>query len=227
MLAGLVRGFSGFGSALIMSPALSLIYGPEVAVPTMSLIDLPAVAYLLPETLRHGKWGSLIPVGLAAVITVPMGAWLLVRLDGDIMRRAIGLVVIVFVVALSLGWRYRKAVRLPLKLGVGAASGFLGGSMGIPGRPVILFYLSGPEAARTARASIMGFFLFTSAVGLASYASFGLYTGDVLWRAVTLLPLYFGGVWIGSALFGKVSEVAFRRMAYLVLAGSLLLPCFG
>lgn len=221
-LAGLVRGFSGFGSALIMSPALSLLYGPEIAVPMMSLIDLPAVVYLLPEALRHGKWKSLISIGSAAVVTVPLGAWLLVHLDGETMRRAIGFVVMAFVVALSLGWRYRRVVPLPLELSVGAASGFLGGSMGISGPPIILFYLSGPEAARTARASIMGFFLFTSVIRLASYASFGLYTHNVLWRATILLPLYFGGVWIGSALFGRVSEAQFRRVAYVVLAGIAL-----
>ena len=38
-LAGLVRGFSGFGSALIYMPLISAIYGPRVAAPTLLLID--------------------------------------------------------------------------------------------------------------------------------------------------------------------------------------------
>lgn len=55
-VAGFVRGFSGFGSALIMSPALSLLFGPPAAIASMSLIDLPAVLYLLPQAWRHGEW---------------------------------------------------------------------------------------------------------------------------------------------------------------------------
>jgi uncharacterized membrane protein YfcA len=34
-LAGLVRGFSGFGSALVYMPLISAVYGPTVAAPTM------------------------------------------------------------------------------------------------------------------------------------------------------------------------------------------------
>ena len=39
-LAGLVRGFTGFGSALIYMPLVSAVYGPQVAAVTLLLIDI-------------------------------------------------------------------------------------------------------------------------------------------------------------------------------------------
>ena len=40
LLAGLVRGFSGFGSAMVLVPSYSLVFGPAVAIPIMSLVDV-------------------------------------------------------------------------------------------------------------------------------------------------------------------------------------------
>jgi len=151
------------------------------------------------------------------VVAVPVGAWLLVNLDPSVMNRVIGVVVLCFAGALEAGWRYRGSGSLALQTGVGAASGFLGGAIGIPGPPVILFYLSGPAGARTARASIMGFFMFTTGMTLGTYYVPGLYTATVVSSAVVLVPAYVLGVWAGSRLFGSVSERAFRVVALLLL----------
>ena len=44
LLAGLVRGFSGFGSAMILVPSCSRVFGPAVAIPIMSLVDVAGTA---------------------------------------------------------------------------------------------------------------------------------------------------------------------------------------
>ena len=218
VVAGIVRGFSGFGSALIMSPALSLLFGPPAAIATMTLMEVPTLLQLLPDAWRHGDRRSVVPLGVAAVTMVPVGAWLLVHLDALVMRRAIGVLVFVFAAVLAIGWRYRGTVPLPLTLGVGAISGLLSGAMGIAGPPIILFYLSGPANATVARGSMIGFFAFTTATALVTYGWYGLYTEDVLWRAAGLLPAFVSGIWLGRRLFGLVSEVAFRRAALALLA---------
>jgi uncharacterized protein len=217
-LAGVVRGFSGFGSALIMSPALSLLFGPPAAIATMTLMEVPTLLQLIPDAWRHGDRRSIIPLGLAAVTMVPAGAWLLVHLDELVMRRAIGVLVLGFAAVLGTGWRYRAKVPLSLTLGIGASSGLLSGAMGTPGPPIILFYLSGPADASVARGSMIGFFAFTTMTALVTYGWYGLYTEDVLWRAAILLPAFAGGIWLGRQLFGHASEVAFRRTALILLA---------
>jgi uncharacterized membrane protein YfcA len=217
-VAGIVRGFSGFGSAMIMAPALSLLFGPSAAIATMTLMEVPTLVQLLPDAWRHGDRRSVVTLGLAAMTMVPVGAWLLVHLDELVMRRAIGLLVLGFAAVLGLGWRYRGTLPLPVTLGVGASSGLLSGAMGTPGPPIIFFYLSGPANPTVARGSMIGFFAFTTTTALITYGSYGLYTEDVLWRAAGLLPAFASGIWLGRRLFGKVSEVAFRRATLALLA---------
>ena len=52
LLAGVVRGFSGFGSALILSPSLSALYGPEVAVPVALLLEFALAGPFVPPALH-------------------------------------------------------------------------------------------------------------------------------------------------------------------------------
>jgi hypothetical protein len=48
-LSGFVRGFSGFGSALIYIPLIAAVYEPRIAAPTLLLIDLCGC---IPFTIR-------------------------------------------------------------------------------------------------------------------------------------------------------------------------------
>ena len=65
---------------------------------------------------------------------------------------------------------------------------------------------------------MIGFFAFTTTTALFTYGWHGLYTEDVLWRAAGLLPVFAIGIWLGRRLFGRVSEVAFRRATLALLA---------
>jgi hypothetical protein len=48
-IAGLLRGFVGFGAALISVPVFSLVLGPHAAIAVNAVMGLPAVFQLLPE----------------------------------------------------------------------------------------------------------------------------------------------------------------------------------
>jgi len=59
----------------------------------------------------------------AAALLMPLGTWLLVNIDARIMARAIAFIVLVFVLLLMTGWRYRGPKRLGISLG---SAGFQG-----------------------------------------------------------------------------------------------------
>ncbi len=59
-------------------------------------------------------------MGLISIVTVPVGAWLLVTVDAELMRRVIAGVVIVFTLVLLAGWRYRGPRTTATHAGVGA-----------------------------------------------------------------------------------------------------------
>ncbi len=53
LLAGLVRGFSGFGSAMILVPSYSLVFSPAVTIPIMSLVDVAGTTVVQKWLLRQ------------------------------------------------------------------------------------------------------------------------------------------------------------------------------
>ena len=56
-IAGIMRGFSGFGTALVFAPVLTLLFGPKLGVPTVVLIEIPISLQLLPGAVRHVQRG--------------------------------------------------------------------------------------------------------------------------------------------------------------------------
>ena len=86
----------------------------------MTLLEVPAIAILLPSVARIVDWRAIMPLGLASLVTIPLGAWFLVWLDTESLQRVIGVLVLIFAFLLAIGWRYKRAPTLPVLLGVGA-----------------------------------------------------------------------------------------------------------
>lgn len=210
VFAGLSRGFSGFGAALILMPVMSILYGPVQSVVVLTLMEVPATAFLLPSFARHADWRAVMPLGLASLATIPLGAWILVALDADLLQRVIAVQVLIFAALLASGWRYRRPPTLPVLLAIGGAAGVIGGAANMSGPLVVVFLLAGGNAAFQVRAGIMAFFAFATLIRVGVYAVHDLYVTETLLLSAVLTPPYLLGIWVGSRLFRGVSERVFR-----------------
>ena len=227
ILAGVMRGFSGFGAAMLIVPVLSFLYGPPIAAAVMLIMEVPALLQMLPETARHTAWRSVLTMAIPAMVVTPIGAYSLVALDPDLMRRGIGLVVVVFVVILAWGWRYHRQPGLPITVSTGVISGYLGAAMGIGGPPVILYFLSGQFSARQVRANVTGYWALRLIAISAAYYWFGLLTVELVVLALVLTPPYAVAIWAGGRLFRRASETLFRRVAFAVVGSIGLVALFA
>ncbi len=222
LLAGLMRGFAGFGSAMVTSPLYGLIYGPVQGVATVMLLETGVTLLLLPEALPRTRWRDIGPMSLAAVLAVPLGSFVLITADADVMRRVIASVVLVFALVMLRGWRYRGSRRVATTAGVGLMSGTMAGSVGMGGPPVILYLLSGPDAAAQNRANIITFFAIVGAMVLASLVVAGAVGVETVWRAALLMLPFLAAAHAGRRLFRHANEVLYRRVAlYFLLAVAL------
>lgn len=214
-VAGLARGFIGFGAGLIIIPVLAVLYGPVEAVLTMTLVEIPATLYLLPTAVRHANWRSVAPLGIASLFTLPLGAWFLTTVDPEDMRRIIAVLVIGAGIMLASGWRYSRTPTRFITVSVGLVSGFLSGASNIGGPPVVVFLMAGRNTAIEVRAGIMAYFSFSVLFRIVIYGVYGMVTLALFWLSVALVAPYMAGIWIGSRAFSGVSEKLFR---YTVLA---------
>ena len=217
VLAGALRGFSGFGSALVLAPTLSALYGPRTAVPVALLLELLLSVPFVPPALRLVDRHRVLLLCAAALVAIPFGAWLLVAVDEDVLRIAICAMVLVAAAVIGLGWRYRGRPNPVATAATGALSGLLGGSTGLSGPPVLFLYLSGPEPVERMRASFMVFFCWVDVVALTAFAVSGSLGTEALTLAAALAAPYLLAALAGARAFEGTGETLYRRVALGVL----------
>ena len=218
VLAGAVRGFSGFGSALILSPSLAALYGPAVAVPVALLLEFALAGPFVPPALKLVDRRRTATLCLAAAVMVPVGAYVLSVIDATTLRWIICALVFAAVAILGFGWRYHGAPNPAATAGTGALSGLLGGSTGLTGPPVIFFELAGSSPIEQMRASVIVFFSWVDLIALVSFAVTGTLGARALLLTVALLVPYLAAAAVGAKLFGRASETFYRRLAVAILA---------
>jgi uncharacterized membrane protein YfcA len=212
-LAGFMRGFVGVGSGMLMAPVFAILFGPLQTVGMVIMLDALVTAQLLPSVHRLIEWRVIIPMAGAAALLMPVGTWLLVTVDPQIMARCIACIVLVFVLLLMTGWRYRGPKRLGITLGVGGISGVLIAATSMGNPPVIVYFLSGPDTAATNRANFTGNFAVTLATLLVMMTARGLIDAATVLRTALLLPVFAGAAWLGSTYFHKSTDRRYRQVA--------------
>jgi uncharacterized membrane protein YfcA len=228
ILAGAVRGFSGFGSALIYVPLVSAIYDPRTAAGTFLLIDFATGLAVLPTVWREANWREVAPLAVAAVLAAQFGALILQYTDPTTLRWGISIVVMVLLAALMSGWRYHGRPLLVVTLFVGALAGTLGGAVQIVGPPIILYWLGSQHGAALVRANFNAFFAVFAISLTITYVARGLLTAPVIALALILGPVQILSLKTGTRLFHLASITTYRRVAYAIVAVSALvsMPLF-
>ena len=227
-VAGLARGFSGFGSALIFIPLASSMIGAKLASPLLLVIDFVAAAPLIPNGWRHADRRDVGTMLLGSLIGVPIGAWALTQMDGLAVRWMIVALIVPMLGLLMSGWRYRGTPTAAVTAAVGAVAGFFNGVAQVGGPPIVLYWLRDTTAARVVRANIIIYFAAASVLTTISYLIGGVLTTAVVGLAVLTGPAFGIGLWLGSHMFGFASEETFRRICYalIALAALVSLPLF-
>ena len=83
VLAGGLKGFTGFGGALVMTPFFVAVWGPHFAVPLIVLLESGANLLLVRKAWpRAERRRSLLLAGVC-LASAPLGVWLLVTVPPD------------------------------------------------------------------------------------------------------------------------------------------------
>jgi uncharacterized membrane protein YfcA len=216
-LAGaVVQAATGFGFALVLSPALFAVLEPAEAVTALLLLGAALSVLVLLEG-HEVRPRLLAPMLLAALPGLALGALLLSALSKEALQVGVG----VAVVAAGL-WqlRHRAARRLPAAV-AGLVSGALTTSISINGPPLVL-WLEG-EGIRPAefRATLAAAFLALDIAGAALLVSTESSATVDLGVVGPLLACVLGGYALGALAFRRLDA---ERFFPLVLG---LVVCTG
>ncbi|WP_118135267.1 sulfite exporter TauE/SafE family protein [Oceanicella sp. SM1341] len=228
VLAGLVRGFSGFGAALVFMPLGALVAEPRDLRVAFLVMNVFGPLPLMPEALRRADGREVMRLSLGAVLGVPLGIWLLTSVDPAGFRLLVALICLAALAAFLSGWRYQRRPGPAVKLGTGFLAGVGGGFAGVAGPPVVLFYLGGQRGAVEIRSALIVFFYASTWLSVAVIAVSGLLTWHaVLLGAALTVPHTLAGM-AGGRLFALAGERDFRYAAYAIMgvAALLALPIY-
>lgn len=218
LIGGVVRGFSGFGGALIVLPLAAMVFGPAIAVPMFYLFDLGSATPYGYTAIPKSKWPEIWPMLLGHILILPFGAWFLVNLDPIAVRWVMEAAVVSMLILLISGWRYTGRPTRPGSFGIGIVAGFMGASSGISGPPIIAYWLGQKENAAAIRTNIMAYYALSSTAMDIYFLWKGLFTMQVVIYALLLWPAYAAGLWAGARLFRGASDRVFRISAYALIA---------
>lgn len=223
VVAGLVRGFAGFGSGMIIMAVGSSVLPPVSAVIFMLMAELVGPLPNLRAAVRDGAPRDVGLLMIGATLAVPLGIFCLATMSPETFGWVVSASVLLLLFALMTGWRYRGVLTKRLTVATGALGGFMSGFAGIPGPPVIMLYMASLLPISVIRAN---FLLYLLAIDVVMIAAF--WVSDLMVWEIALLGLIAGlpnlaANWLGAQLFNPDAEGLFRAVAYIIIASSAII----
>ena len=221
VLAYFLKGFSGFGPAMVFIPSVSVLFDPRTALAASAFIDIFVGVGLL-RVLRYEAGEMRLVLRLAAFMAVGTvtGAALAGAVSQQVLLTAITVVIlgfgsslIVFHRPLPVGAAPRSTRALALGCVVG---GVTGGLVGISGPFIIVVLRPLTEKGRFRRV-LVALFLIEGAVKLAAYALVGVWTPSTLPVSAVAAPAVALGLALGMRSHAKVNERLFSAVVGVIL----------
>jgi uncharacterized membrane protein YfcA len=216
-VASFVFGLTGFGISLVSVSLLPFFLPPATVVPLITLYGAAFALVMTIQLWRDVMFSQLVFLLIGTVLGTPVGVWVLEALPPRLLKRLIGLILMGIVVIEWYGAYPKKLSGRHWGLCAGGLAGLLGGAIGTPGPPVILYAAAQGWSPRITKAMLQAFFLVNYSVIVVNHWWVGLLTREVAWLACLYVVPSAIGVTAGIHLFDRIHQVRFRRLMFALL----------
>lgn len=217
LLAGLIQGLSGFGSALLAMPLLALFIDVKTAVPLCVLHGLLISIYLSIQLKDYIDWKEVFPLAAGSMPGIYMGVTFLINVNSDIVKLLLGLLLVLYSAFTLYSHPVPVKMRRIWAYAAGFASGFIGSAFSTGGPPAIIYATLTGWSKNRMKATITGFFLIVAAITSAVYIASGLADIVVLKYFSVSAVFVLIGVYSGSRLYNKISRRGYIKIILIIL----------
>jgi uncharacterized membrane protein YfcA len=218
-----IKGFSGFGTALLLVPLFTMLFGPKSALPTTALFDMIAGFILIISVRNKIEWPFVIKTTAALFVGAFIGVLFLSVIPHYILSKIIGFGLLVFIVVLLLqknnGLSVKEYSTSYWHYFIAALSGFSGGLIGVSG-PILAVYMKVRHKKDFFRTQLIAVFFFGSMWRLLLFYWHGMHIAFGVSQSAVLVVILLAGLWVGQHINLRVNETIFNR----VIAVILLIP---
>jgi uncharacterized membrane protein YfcA len=224
-LATLIRSAFGFGEALVAVPLLALLIPVEVAVPLATLVSITVAAVVVAQDWQQIHLRSAGWLVISTFAGIPVGLWLLTALPESVVKALLAVVIIGFSLFCLVSRSPYQLKNDRLAWLFGFSAGVMGGAYGMNGPPLVIYGSLRRWSPENFRATLQGYFLPASLLGMCGYWLAGLWIPAVTRYYFWSLPLALAAILLGRAINRSMTGRAFLRAVHigLLVVGMVLL----
>lgn len=219
-VASAIRSSLGFGEALVAVPVLALLMPVEVAAPLAVLVSITIALVAVLQDWRHIHLRSAGKLVLFSLGGIPLGLLLLKLAPEGVVKAVLGVVIAAFSVFSLAGSNRMKLEDDSSCWLFGFTAGILGGAYGMNGPPLAIYGSLRGWSPKQFRATLQGYFLPASLVGMCGYGVAGLWTARVNHFYLWSLPAVVIATLVGRTVNHRLHP---HRFLWVVHGGLLVI----
>ena len=224
-IATIIRSTFGFGEALVSVPLLALVVPVEIAAPVAVLASITIAFIAVVQDWRHIHLRSATWLVLSTFAGIPLGLWLLKAVPESIVKGGLAIVIAAFSTYSLVSKHKGELKNEKLSWIFGFVAGIMGGAYGMNGPPLVIYGSLRKWSPQHFRATLQGYFLPASIVGMFGYWVAGLWTASVSRYYLLTLPAIIVGTFLGRLINRTMNAAQFILFVHggLILIGCALL----
>jgi uncharacterized protein len=222
--AGMVRGYTGFGTSALVVSAMSLAVPVASIVPVVVVLEIAASMQMVPRVIHKVDRSILGLLMLGSLVSIPVGHQLLIYMDPAHSRLAVNCMVLAVVGFMISGrslenWRNRK-----FYVATGVASGLANGMVAMGGLVTSVLLLAAGLRIEVMRATLVAILFISCIYATISGLLNGLVTMTTFSLSLLMLPPLVLGIRIGHKRFDPARTTLYRRatlglLTFLAVSG--------
>ncbi len=223
ILAGIVRGFSGFAlSAMVMATAV-IILPPIELIPMLWWLEMSASILMLKNGWDGADKTMTYALVIGATIGWPIGLALTIAISVAASKTIALAVIALLAITLLAKIRMPFLATKPGLYGSGVLSGIVSGVAGVGGMVVAVYVLAADAPAKVMRASLVLYLFLSAGISMVVLTAFGVMDTSGIARGLFFaIPTMFG-VFLGQQLFTERLAPYYRPFCLILLIGLAML----
>ncbi len=223
LLAGVVKGMTGFAMPMILVSGLGSFLSPELALAGVIISTLASNVW---QALRQG-WDAAVSSArdhwrflVVILFFIAISSQFVLFIPASLLFLILGLTITAFTGLQLAGWRSQVSDRnrRPVEIAVGSFAGIIGGLSGTWGPPTVL-YLTALNVPKVEHVRVQGVLYACGAIMLTlAHLRSGVLSGVGLQLSLAILPFALAGMAAGVMIQDRLDQKRFRQVVLVVLA---------
>ena len=218
-VAAFVQSSTGFGLALVCLAALPLVIPVEEGISLVTIFNLIITAMIMFVNRSGFSWKDALPLMVGALIGIPLGFYGLKAMDGSVVIRVLGAVLVLIALSELLKGRILPRLNIPRKAAfpMGIVAGVLGGSFNVGGPPVVVYTYSQNWDKIRAVAIMQSVFLTAGIFRSLLMIGAGDYNMNLFRMSVWSVVPALIAVWLGKKTLDRFPQEVLRNIVFTMI----------